>query len=164
MQLNMFIMVILIIASIWTVMTRSLLRAGIGLAFVSVILAIVMFRLDSPLAAVFELSVCAGLISVLFVSVISLTQPYSHQEIVERMKSMFARFKYLPVIVVVVGLIMFFIKFRPDFLLPIPQAERDVRNMLWNFRQIDLVGQIIILLCGVFAVVVLFKEIRKNVR
>lgn len=162
MQLNIIILVILIIVSIWTVMTRSLLRAGIGLALVSVILAIVMFRLDSALAAVFELSVCAGLISVLFVSVISLTQPYSQKEIVERMKSMFARFKYLPVIIVLVGLVMFFLKFRPDFLLPAPQAERSVRNMLWNFRQIDLLGQIIILLCGVFAVVVLFKEIRKN--
>jgi len=157
-------MIVLIIASIWTVMTRSLLRAGIGLALVSVILAIVMFRLNSPLAAVFELSVCAGLISVLFVSVISLTQPYSQQEIAERMKSMFARFKYLPIIIVGVGLVMFFMKFRPNLTLPVPASERDVRNLLWNFRQIDLIGQVIILLCGVFAVVVLFKEIRKNVR
>jgi len=157
-------MIVLVIASIWTVMTRSLLRAGIGLALVSVILAIVMFRLNSPLAAVFELSVCAGLISVLFVSVISLTQPYSQQEIADRMKSMFTRFKYLPIIVVIVGLVMFFMKFRPDLTLPVPQAEGDVRNILWNFRQIDLIGQVIILLCGVFAVVVLFKEIRKNAR
>jgi NADH-quinone oxidoreductase subunit J len=157
-------MVVLVIASVWTVMTRSLLRAGIGLALVSVILAVLMFRLHAVLASVFELSVCAGLISVLFVSVISLTQPYSQQEIVERMKSMFKRFKYLPFIVIVVGLIMFLAKFKFDFILPVLQKETDVRNILWNYRQIDLIGQIIILLCGVFAVVILFKEARKNVR
>jgi len=80
------------------------------------------------------------------------------------MKSMFKRFKYLPFIVIVVGLIMFLAKFKFDFILPVLQKETDVRNILWNYRQIELIGQKIILLCGVFAVVILFKEARKNVR
>ncbi|MCX5701128.1 MAG: hypothetical protein NTZ63_06280 [Candidatus Omnitrophica bacterium] len=164
MFLNIIILVALVLASLWTVMTRSLLRSGIGLALTSVILAIIMFRLASPLAAVFELSVCAGLISVLFVSVISLTQPYSQKEIIERMKLMLVRFRLLPFIILGLGLILLLIKVNFDLILPIPETERNVRNLLWNFRQLDLFGQIIILLAGAFAVVILFKEMRKNVR
>ena len=81
MYLDIVILAVLLLTSLWTVMTRSILRSAMGLALTSVILAIVMFRLNSPLAAVFELSVCAGLISVLFVSTISITQPYTTEEI-----------------------------------------------------------------------------------
>ena len=44
------------------------------------VLAILMFRLTRPSAAVFELSVCAGLIPVIFISAISLTQRLKRDE------------------------------------------------------------------------------------
>ncbi len=53
-----------------TVFLRDLVRAALSLAFMSALLAVLLFRLNSPYAAVFELSVVAGLITVLFVSVI----------------------------------------------------------------------------------------------
>jgi len=139
-------------------MTRSILRSAIGLALTSVILAIVMFRLNSPLAAVFELSVCAGLISVLFVSTISITQPYTTEEILKRMKDMFARFRFLPLIILVSGLGLFFVSIKPSINLPAPEAIKDARVILWNFRGLDLMGQVLILLTGVFGIVILFKE------
>ena len=64
----------LVVSATWTVMTARLLRSAVGLAITSAILTILMFQLASPLAAVFELSVCAGLISAIFISTISLTQ------------------------------------------------------------------------------------------
>jgi len=82
-QINTVLLFILITAALWTVMTRSLLRSAIGLALTSVILTIIMFRLNSHFAAVFELSVCAGLISVLFVSTISLTHPLTKQQVMQ---------------------------------------------------------------------------------
>ena len=66
MNLNIIILIILVIAALWAAMTRSLLRSAIGLALISLILTIIMFRLHSGLAAVFELSVCAGLIRSFF--------------------------------------------------------------------------------------------------
>jgi len=48
-----------------------------------------------------------------------------------------------------------------DFNLPTQPTENDVRIILWNLRQLDLLGQIVILLAGAFGVAVLFKE-RKN--
>jgi NADH-quinone oxidoreductase subunit J len=60
--------------AIWTVSNREVLLSAISLAVLSVIISIMCFKLNSPYAGVFELSVCAGLITVLFVSVISLTK------------------------------------------------------------------------------------------
>ena len=60
--------------AIMAVSFRDLLFAAISLAALSAALAIMFYRLDSPYAAVIELSVCAGLITALFVSVISLTR------------------------------------------------------------------------------------------
>jgi len=156
--LDIIILVVLLLASLWTVMTRSILRSAIGLALTSVILSIVMFRLNSPLAAVFELSVCAGLISVLFVSTISITQPYTTEEILKRMKDMFARFRFLPLIIIVSAIGLAFVSIKPVINLPPPEAIKDARVMLWNVRGFDVMGQILILLTGVFGIVILFKE------
>ena len=66
MKLDLILLGGMLLCCLWAVMARGLLRAAIALATTSVVLAIIMFRLDSPLAAVFELSVCAGLITVVF--------------------------------------------------------------------------------------------------
>ena len=81
MNINIALLVLMLIAALWTVMGRSLLKAAIGLAITSAVIAILMFRLDSPLAAVFELSVCTGLVTVLFVSTISLTKPLTREQV-----------------------------------------------------------------------------------
>ena len=133
-----------------------------GLALTSVILTVLMFRLDSPLAAVFELSVCTGLISVLFFSTISLTHSLTREEVLKHMKDRLVRFWYLPVIIIVVGIVLSLSHFKVNLVLPAPETEKDVRLVLWNLRQLDIIGQVIILLTGVFGVVILFKEMRQR--
>lgn len=161
--MNTFIMILMIAAALWTVMTRSLIRSAIGLAVTSGLLTILMFRFGSSLAAVFELSVCTGLISVLFVSTISLTEPMTREEALRHMKDKMSRFWYLPVLVVVVGV---FLSFCPAKLhlttAAAPEIEKDVRLVLWDLRQMDLIGQVIALLAGVFGVVILLKERRRD--
>ena len=129
------------VAASWTVMTRSLLKSTIGLALTSAIITIMMFRLDSPLAAVFEISVCTGLITAVFVSTISLIKPLTHKDIVRLSKDRIKRFWYLPVIMVVVGIMLVFLNIPADFKMPAEATESDVRNVLWNSRQIDIIGQ-----------------------
>ena len=162
MSLNFFILILLVLAALWTVMTRSLLRSAMGLALTSAILTIVMFRMRAPLAGVFELSVCAGLIPVLFVSVISLTQPLTYKEIIEHMKVRLKRFWALPLIVVILGIVLAFVSVKVKANVPLPANQTNVRLLLWHSRQFDLLGQIIILFSGVFGVVVLFKERKKS--
>jgi len=142
-------------------MTVRLIRSIIGLALTSVILSIIMFRLNSPFAAVFELSICAGLISVIFITTVSYTQRVSKERLFIRMRERFTRFWYLPFIVVSIAVLLFHFYKVPDIEISKIARESDVRIILWNMRQLDLLGQVIILLIGVFGVVVLFKEARK---
>jgi NADH-quinone oxidoreductase subunit J len=163
--MDIFLLVCLIMSALWTVMTRSLIRCAIGLALTSCVLTIYMFRLQAPLAAVFELSVCAGLISVLFIATISLTEPLTLEEKSQLKKEKFLRYWYLPVILVGVGVVLSFVHVgHGPFLMPVPEVVKDVRSVLWNVRQLDLWGQIIILLAGVFGVVILLKERNKNAK
>ena len=149
---------VLVIAAVWTVMTTRLLRSVIGLAITSVILTIIMFKLDSPLAAVFELSVCAGLISAIFISSIGLTQRLTEEQLAVRRKERLPKFWLLPVIVVLAGVALYQLHIPIDFHLHAAPTENDVRNIIWNLRHLDLLGQIVILLAGAFGVVALFKE------
>ena len=71
---SVVLFIAVIVSAIMAVSFRELLFAAISLAALSVALAIIFYRLNSPYAAVIELSVCAGLITALFVSVISLTR------------------------------------------------------------------------------------------
>ncbi|MCG2766922.1 MAG: hypothetical protein L6435_00860 [Anaerolineae bacterium] len=56
------------------VLSGNLLRAAIALGVGSATLAVVFFSLDAPYAGGFELSVGAGLVSVLFIVAISLSE------------------------------------------------------------------------------------------
>ena len=56
------------------ILSENLLRAAIAMGVGGVSLAMLFFLLDAPYAAGFELSVGAGLISVLFILAISLTE------------------------------------------------------------------------------------------
>lgn len=71
---NVVLFVAAVVSAVLAVRFNNLLFAAIALAALSAILAIVFYQLNSPYAAVFELSVCAGLITALFVSAITLTR------------------------------------------------------------------------------------------
>jgi hypothetical protein len=78
------------------------------------------------------------------------------------MKDRIRRFWYLPFIIVAVGIALSLITVKLSIKLPPPEIVRDARAVLWNERPLYLAGQIIVLLVGVFSVVILFKESRKD--
>ena len=127
MAINILLLVLMLIASLWTVMGRSLLKATIGLAVTSAALSVIIFRLNSPIAAVFELSVCTGLMTVVFVSTISLTKPLTHKDIIRLSTKRMKRFWYLPVIVIIAAIALIFVRIPKD--LAISVAER-ARNLI----------------------------------
>jgi len=163
MTINICLLIAMLAAALWTVMGRSLLKAAIGLATTSAIVSTLIFRLASPLAAVFELSVCTGLITVIFVTTISLTKPLTHKEIVGLSKDRLKRFWVLPVIVAIAGIGMFLLNIKNDIAAAAPPSIiQDVRYILWNMRQLDLFGQIIIIIIGALGVAILFEERKKD--
>jgi len=157
-MVNILLLLAMVLAAVWTVMTSYLLRAVVGLALTSAVLTIIMFMLNAPLAAVFELSVCAGLIPAIFLSAISVTKRVDPEGITSHVRQQIAKFWPLPLILVLAGLGLSQVHI-PELAVKIAQVPQDdVKKVLWNLRHMDLLGQIVILLGGAFGVVVLLKE------
>jgi NADH-quinone oxidoreductase subunit J len=66
--------VAVLVAAATAVLSKNLLQSAVALGIGSVALATLFFLLGAPYAGGFELSVGAGLISVLFIIAISLTE------------------------------------------------------------------------------------------
>jgi len=65
---------LVLVLALLAVHLRDLLKGALALAVMSAVLAAIFFHLGAPWAAMFELSVCAGFITVLFLAVIALTE------------------------------------------------------------------------------------------
>jgi NADH-quinone oxidoreductase subunit J len=156
MKLDLLLLLLFVLSALWTVMTVRLLRSVIGLAVTSIVLTVIMFRLHAPLAAVFELSVCAGLISVIFITTISFTERVSAARFLVRQKERWHKFWPLPLILAVVAVVL--LQFKAPLIPQLAAGQAlDPRNVIWNLRQLDLVGQIAIILIGVFGTVIFFR-------
>lgn len=65
---------LVLVLAVLAIHLRDLLKGALALAVMSAILAAVFFHFGAPWAGAFELSVCAGFITVLFLAVIALTE------------------------------------------------------------------------------------------
>ncbi len=152
------LLIILILSTFMVVVSSRLLLAAISLAATSIIVSILMFMLDSSLAAVFELSICAGLTTVIVMTTINFVKPLTQEDLLKTRKRRFKKYVGLPIILAIIGLLAS-ITIKPITLkLPKIIQETNVLNVLWDFRQTDLLGQAILLLIGVFGILVLFRE------
>jgi NADH-quinone oxidoreductase subunit J len=150
----------LAVTGILAVMMPDLLVAAIGLALASAILSIALFMMDMPWAAVLELSVCAGLITVVFVSAISLTKPMKKPEARAFARKKLLRFMWLPAMALAAFIYMmvsFDFGSAPFSRSSLGNMAADFRNIMWLARPMDMIGQMIMILVGIFGVVVLFK-------
>lgn len=162
MNLILALLIILVIAALMVVFSSRLLLAAISLAATSIMLTLLMFKLNSPIAAVFELSICAGLITVIFITTISFVKPVAQEDLIETRNKRIKKYAALPIILIIVGVVTSYVIKPMVLALPAIIQEKNVANVLWNLRQVDLLGQAIILLVGVFGIVVLFKEGQKK--
>ena len=153
------LLIFLVVCVMLTVIAPSTLLAAIGLALTSIALSMLLYHMNATLAAVFELSVCAGLITVVFISAISLTRRYSPDQERAIRTLHVRRFIWGPVLMLIAGLGLWLSHME----LNVPSAPYaaqagEVRDILWNVRRADIIGQLLVLLSGAFGVVVLFKE------
>jgi NADH-quinone oxidoreductase subunit J len=73
------LVVVILVCAITAVLSKNLLQAAVVLGMGSATLAVIFFLLNAPYAGSFELSVGAGLVSVLFIVAISLTESMGRQ-------------------------------------------------------------------------------------
>lgn len=152
----------LVVSAAVCAIIRNLLKASIALAAVSAILAVIMFLMDAPLAGAFELSVCAGLITVVFISAISMTRLHTKAEEAELEHRRHRRFILLPVLLCAAlagALWLLWPQLGALLAQSAPPASAEaVSDFFWNRRQADILGQIAVVLVGVFGVLIFFKE------
>ena len=145
----------LLLFSIFAVLAKDLIKSAISLALASLFLGIIFFVMGAPYAGVFEISVVAGLITVLFMLTIALTKAGGD------VRESKAATLIFPVFFILVALIDIFVM---KGLLPKLQvlqtgAESGTfAEVLWKQRTFDLVGQLAVILAGVFAVLALFRK------
>jgi len=149
----------LVVFSILAILIKDLLKAALSLMGASVFLAIIFFFMKAYYAGVFEISVVAGLITVLFVSTIGLIRSDDFKE--SKMPTIiFPLFFIWFIIIDILILSALVSKFPlPGFKVPEPNTFGEV---FWHNRTFDLVGQIGIIFAGVFSVLALFRKRDKN--
>lgn len=161
MTLEIVLLAALVVSAVTTVMVSRLLYAAILLASTSSLLTVIMFVLGAPLAAVFELSVCAGLIPAIFIAAISLTRRLANEDLPTRRREQLQQ--YWPLVAVVLpalalgGWMVLRSLSSAAFAAPPTGVDDDARIILWTQRHLDLIGQIVILTAAAFGVVALVK-------
>jgi len=153
--MQLFLLIAVVAFAVLAVLLRDLLKAAISLAVSSIFLAILFFQMKAYYIGVFEISVVAGLITVLFVSTIAMTKGEGGE-----------RERKWPALVFPAFFILFIladIAVMKALLGKLPalagEAERGgFSQILWGQRTFDLVAQIGVIFAGVFTVIALFRK------
>jgi NADH:ubiquinone oxidoreductase subunit 6 (subunit J) len=148
-----------VLFSVLAIALKDVLRSAISLAVASLLLGIVFFKMNAPYAGVFEISVVAGLITVLFILTIALTK--AGDEVRESRVVNWAFPLVFVAFVAVDALVMKSLLGKVPALAAGAEAG-SFGEVLWKGRTFDLVGQIAVILAGVFAVLALFRKREKH--
>jgi uncharacterized MnhB-related membrane protein len=152
-MIDLLLMIVSLVFAGQCFRTPRLLTAALWLAGVSALLAVLFFRLGAPQLAVIELSVGAGLVTVLFVFAISVAgdEPITAPSLVPWPVAIL-----LPLgAVALVGWLAL-----PLAPLEAVAAERPLAEILWQERGMDMLGQVVIIFCGVLGMLGLLAEAR----
>ena len=134
-----------------------LLLAALWLAGASALTALLMYRLGAPEVAVIELSVGAGLVTVLFVFAINI----AGEEPPVALRSLVPRPLAALGVLCAVGLAATMVL--PALRTPaVPGQAVHFPTVLWEQRGLDAVLQVVLIIGGVLAVLGLFAERRTS--
>ena len=95
----------------FSVLSRHLINAAISLAAVSAACGVLMYVLGAHTAAIFEVSVCSGLVTVIFISAVSLSNGDRQASAPEK------RAHLLPIILIAIGAVLVIVSLLTGFSL-----------------------------------------------
>jgi NADH-quinone oxidoreductase subunit J len=157
-MLHIILLVGLVAFSVLAVLSRDLLKSAISLAVASIFLALVFFGMGAAYVGVFEVSVVAGLITVLFITAIALTR--HDGEVAESRRHWIV----FPLFFLALAVIDVLVMKRLLGQVPAIQGAESgsFGQVLWNQRTFDLIGQVGVIFAGVLAVLALFRPDEKT--
>ena len=159
MSVQILLLVGLVLFSVAAVLLKDLIKAAICLAAASLVLGILFFRMGAPYAGAFEISVVAGLITVLFMLTIALTKTGGD---VAESKLARVAFPLFFILFLAVDVIVTKNLVQKIVALPAAPEAGAFGEVLWKQRTLDLVGQVCIIFAGVLAVLALFRKRSKD--
>jgi Predicted subunit of the Multisubunit Na+/H+ antiporter len=139
-------------SAILAISSKRLLVSAIWLAVTSALAALMFYLLGAVQVAVIELSVGAGLVTVLFVFAINI----SGEEAMDY-KPVMPRPLALGLILIAVGLTAY-LTIRGGGLTLILKPSSDTPSILWSDRYLDILLQIALIFSGVLGVLGLLSE------
>ncbi|NDJ76750.1 MAG: hypothetical protein GYB65_10870 [Chloroflexi bacterium] len=139
------------LCAVQAIRSNQLLSAALWLAGVSALVSIILFNLGAQQVAVVELSVGAGLVTVLFVFAISIAGDDGLSE-----REFIPNWLAIGIIAAMVLLLggMIFSTELPDF----TASEGDFTTTLWTDRALDVLVQIVLIFTGVLCIVGLLTK------
>ncbi len=151
-MLIILIVALTLVCAIQAIVASRLLHSALWLAGTSVLTALIMYMLGAHEVAAVELSVGAGLVTILFVFAINITgeEPLQLKSLVP---------KYLALILTAIGMMSLIFMILPAFNIPIPaELNGTFRQTIWVDRSMDLLLQILLIFAGVLGIIGLLSD------
>jgi uncharacterized MnhB-related membrane protein len=136
----------ILLCAVLAVVSKRLLVSAIWLAITSALVAVMLYMLGAPQIAVIELSVGAGLVTVLFVFAINISgeEPLN-------LKPFLPKPVAWGLVIVAAGLTLYML-ISGGILSSVIQTSTSTASILWNDRYLDILLQIGFIFCGVLGV------------
>jgi uncharacterized MnhB-related membrane protein len=150
-MINIVLLLAILICAIQSIRSKKLILSAIWLAGVSALLAILFFKMGASQVAVIELSVGAGLVTVLFIFAISVAGDEAITASPNIPKA------------IIIGLLLAFMILLGVFIFPPNSAkplspESPLTTVLWTDRGLDVLVQIVLIFAGVLGLLGLLAE------
>lgn len=155
--LYFFLVVSAVLCALQAIRAHRLLAAALWLAGVSVLISMILYLLGAPEVAVIELSVGAGLVTVLFVFAISIAG-----EVTQDLPSLIPR----PLaygLFILASLLLGWLAW-PVSAIHLQSTKLSFAEVMWGQRLLDVWVQIAIIFAGVLAILGLLVEGRVPLR
>lgn len=148
---QIFLVTIAVVFAIQAVRAKRLLTSALWLAGVSALLSILFYLMAAPQVAVIELSVGAGLVTVLFAFAISV----AGEEMID-IRPTFPK-------ALAIGLVALSIALLAGFGLPLqvsrtPEMQTELAQVAWQQRGLDVLVQVVLIFSGVLGLLGLLAE------
>lgn len=141
-----------LVCAIMAVRSPRLLVSALWLAGTSALVALMIYMLGAPEVAVIELSVGAGLVTVLFVFAINMAGE-------EPLPALTAIPKPLSWAMIVIALVLLAWFGLPLLGYPVKEVVAgSINTVLWENRLADVIMQVVLIFCGVLGILGLISE------